>query len=149
MTSKSPTLVIFAIILSSVSLAATADERASLLVNKGKSATSIQFMQGSNPITGIQFDFIIENQKSRGKTVTLNEVRVDSLCIQSVPTTHQVICGKQPDGSIRAIVYSGSNEILKTGDLGILPQASGVKIVDGSVIASDPAAKKVDVQTFN
>ncbi|MCA1807533.1 MAG: hypothetical protein LC687_06780, partial [Actinobacteria bacterium] len=78
-----------------------------------------------------------------------NATAAKSVCLTSVPATHQVICGKQPDGSIRAIVYSGTNAILKTGELGVLPKIDAIRIVAGSVKASDPKANKVEVQTLN
>lgn len=128
---------------------ASAEEKASLLVTNGKSSTSLEFMAGDTEITGIQFDFVVEKSNLKPAALAANATAAKSVCLTSVPATHQVICGKQPDGSIRAIVYSGSNAILKTGELGVLPKIDAIQIVAGSVKASDPKANKVEVQALN
>ena len=124
-----------------------AEESPTLLTTAGASSASIEFLAGDSPVTGIQFDFLPQAGKSGFASTSLEQG--DSICLVGVPDTHQVICGKQPDGSIRAIVFSGSNAILKTGELGIIKGFSDLSFVPDSVIASDPAANKVEVQMLD
>jgi len=123
-----------------------AEESPTLLATAGASSASIEFLAGESPVTGIQFDFLPQAAKSGFASTNL--AQAGSTCLVGVPNTHQVICGKQPDGSIRAIVFSGSNAILKTGELGSIKGFTNVSFVPDSVIASDPEANKVKVQTL-
>jgi hypothetical protein len=84
-------------------------ETSTILLSEGKGGYNIDFLN-SDAITALQFDIAIDG-------ANLKNLSLGS-CVSGLAKTHTGSCNLNKNGSVRVVIFSTSNAVLESGNIG-------------------------------
>jgi len=133
----SKTLALMAFLVS-FNVLAVKDSESTILLSKDKQNLVLDFLNADSVI-GMQFDL---------KGVNKDSINLKN-CLTGLPKSHMGKCAFVKNGNLRVLIFSTTNAILDSGNIGTL-NISGVmnNISFEKVIMVGPKSKKVNANTL-
>ncbi len=115
----------------------SANDKSTLLMSEAKGGYELDFLNNDG-ITAIQFDVTLSG-------ATMNKSSIGS-CVTGLPKSHTGSCTIQKNGNVRVIVFSTSNAVLDSGNIGSIRldtnKVSNVSI--NKVLMGTPDMKEIN-----